>query len=105
MFEQSNGTNSLDTLMALGVNANAYTTNDHTAYLIECTENFYEALDEIMNYVQNPYFTDENVEKEKGIIGQEISMYDDYPEWKVYMNAMKCLYKANPVKIDIAGTK
>ena len=58
MFEQKNGTNSLDTLTALGVNANAYTTNNHTAYLFESTDNFYPALDELMDYVQNPYFTD-----------------------------------------------
>ena len=76
MFEQENGKNSLDVLTAIGVNANAYTTNNHTAYLYECTDNFYEALDEFMDYVQHPYFTDENVEKEKGIIGQEIMMYD-----------------------------
>ena len=104
MFEQSNGTNSLDTLMALGIDANAYTTNDHTAYLFECTEHFYEGLDELMDYVQNPYFTDENVEKEKGIIGQEINMYDDDPGWQLYMNALDCMYKENPIKIDIAGT-
>ena len=104
LFEQKNGTNSLDTLTALGVEANAYTTNDHTAYLFECTDNFYEALDEFMDYVQNPYFTDENVEKEKGIIGQEIMMYDDYPEWQVYLNAMKAMYHENPIKIDITGT-
>ena len=105
LFEQENGTNSLDTLTKLGVNANAYTTNDHTAYLFEATDNFYEALDELMDYVQHPYFTDENVEKEKGIIGQEIMMYDDSPEWVVYMNAVKCMYKNSPVRIDIAGTK
>ena len=104
LFEQENGTNSLDTLTALGVNANAYTTNDHTAYLYECTDHFYEALDEFMDYVQHPYFTDENVEKEKGIIGQEIMMYDDYPEWKVYLNALVCMYHNNPVKLDIAGS-
>ena len=104
MFEQENGTNSLDTLTKLGVNANAYTTTNHTAYLFECTENFYEALDELMDYLQHPYFTDENVEKEKGIIAQEINMYNDYPEWEVYMNAMKAMYHNNPVKIDIAGT-
>ncbi len=104
MFEQPNGTNSLDTLMALGIDANAYTTNDHTAYLLECTEHFYEGLDELMDYVQNPYFTDENVEKEKGIIGQEINMYDDEPGWQLYMNALNCMYKENPIKIDIAGT-
>ena len=104
MFEQENGTNSLDVLTSLGVNANAYTTNDHTAYLYECTDNFYEALDEFMDYIQHPYFTDENVEKEKGIIGQEISMYDDYPEWKVYLNALEAMYHNNPIKLDITGT-
>lgn len=104
MFEQENGTNSLDTLTALGVNANAYTTTDHTAYLFECTDNFIPALDELMNYVQNPYFTDDNVEKEKGIIGQEIRMYDDYPDWQVYMNAIQNMYKNNPINIDIAGS-
>ena len=104
MFEQESGVNSLDTLTALGVDANAYTTNDHTAYLFECTENFYPALDELMDYVQHPYFTDENVEKEKGIIGQEIMMYDDYPEWRVYLNALEAMYYEHPVKLDIAGT-
>ena len=104
MFEQESGINSLDTLTALGVEANAYTTNDHTAYLFECTENFYPALDELMDYVQHPYFTDENVEKEKGIIGQEIMMYDDYPEWKVYLNALEAMYHEHPVKLDITGT-
>lgn len=104
MFEQPDGTNSLDTLMALGLDANAYTTNDHTAYLFECTNNFYKGLDELMDYVQHPYFTDENVEKEKGIIGQEIKMYDDEPGWRLYMNAMDCMYKNNPIKLDIAGS-
>lgn len=104
MFEQENGRNSLDVLMSLGVDANAYTTNNHTAYLFETTNNFYEALDELMDYVQHPYFTDENVEKEKGIIAQEIGMYDDDPGWQLYMNALDCMYKENAVKIDIAGT-
>ena len=104
MFEQENGRNSLDVLSSLGVNANAFTTNTHTAYLYECTENFYEALDEFMDYVQHPYFTDENVEKEKGIIGQEIMMYDDYPAWKVYLNALEAMYHSHPVRLDITGT-
>ena len=104
MFEQENGKNSLDVLMALGIDANAYTTNDHTAYLFECSNKFYEGLDELMDYVQHPYFTDENVEKEKGIIAQEIKMYDDDPGWRMYINAMDCMYKNNPVKLDIAGT-
>ena len=106
LFEQSNGTNSLDVLSSMGVNANAYTTNNHTAYLFEDNNGkFYEAIDEFMNYVQNPYFTDENVEKERGIIEQEIMMYDDYPDWKVYMNAIKAMYHKNPINIDVAGTK
>lgn len=104
LFEQENGHNSLDVLSSLGVNANAYTTNNHTAYLYECTNNFYSALDEFMNYVQSPYFTDENVEKEKGIINQEIGMYDDQPDWKVYLNALETLYVNNKVKLDPAGT-
>lgn len=104
LFEQRTGRNSLDVLTEIGVNANAYTTNDHTAYLYECTDNFYEALDEFMDYVQNPYFTDENVEKEKGIIGQEIMMYDDYPDWKVYLNAIQAMYHKYPIRIDTAGT-
>ena len=105
MFEQRSGVNSLDTLSSLGVDANAFTTNTYTAYLYECTDNFYEALDEFMDYVQNPYYTAENVEKERGIIEQEISMYDDEPEWAMYMNALKLMYHKNPIRIDIAGTK
>ena len=58
-----------------------------------------------MDYVQNPYYTAENVEKERGIIEQEISMYDDEPEWAMYMNTMKLMYHKNPIRIDIAGTK
>ena len=106
MFEQPNGTNSLDTMMALGLDANAYTTNDNTAYLFECSEdeNFYKGLDELMDYVQSPYYTNENVEKEKGIIGQEIMMYDDDPGFQLYLNTLKCLYSKCPIRIDIAGS-
>ena len=104
MFENENGVDSLYKMMALGLDANAYTTNDHTAYLFGCTDNFYEGLDELMDFVQHPYFTDENVEKERGIIGQEIGRYDDEPSWELYVNAVDCLYKNNPIKLDIAGT-
>ena len=104
LFEQKNGENSLDVLSSLGVDANAYTTNNHTAYLFECTENFYEGLDELMDYVQNPYFTDENINKERGIIEQEIMMYKDYPEWELYMNALECMYNSHPIKLDVAGS-
>lgn len=104
MFEQESGVDALYSMMALGLNANAYTTSDHTAYLFECTDHFYEGLDILMDYVQHPYFTKENVEKEQGIIGQEITMYDDDPIWQCYINAMKCLYKNAPIRIDTAGT-
>ena len=104
MFEQESGVDALYSMMALGLNANAYTTFDHTAYLFECTDHFYEGLDILMDYVQHPYFTKENVEKEQGIIGQEIMMYDDDPVWQCYINAMKCLYKNSPIRIDTAGT-
>ena len=104
MFEQENGNNSLDVLSSMGINANAYTTNDYTAYLFGCTDHFYEGLDELLDYVQNPYFTDENVEKERGIITQEIQMYKDEPYTEVYMNAMRALYKNHPLRIDVAGT-
>lgn len=104
MFEQENGKNSLDVLSNLGVDANAYTTNDYTAYLIEGTNNFEEAFKELMNYVQHPYFTDENVKKEQGIIAQEINMYQDDPGTQVYMGALKCMYNNNPINIDIAGS-
>lgn len=104
MFEQADGTNSLDTLTALGVEANAYTTNDHTAYYFETIDNFEPAFKELLNYVFHPYYTDENVEKEKGIIAQEIKMYDDDPISKVFLNALQCMYNACPVRIDVAGT-
>lgn len=99
------GVNALDTLTRLGVDANAYTTSTYTTYLFECIDNFYEALDEYMDYVQNPYFTEENINKERGIIEQEISMYDDDPSQVIYMNLMRILYHNNPIKIDVAGTK
>ena len=104
MFEQSDGTNSLDTLTAMGVEANAYTTNDHTAYYFEAVDNFEPAFKELLNYVFNPYYTDQNVEKEKGIIDQEIGMYDDDAISKVFYNALECMYEKCPVRIDVAGT-
>ena len=104
MFEQADGTNSLDNLTAIGAEANAYTTNDHTAYYFETIENFEPAFCELLNYVFHPYYTDENVEKEKGIIAQEIKMYDDDPISKVFLNSLKCMYNSCPVRIDVAGT-
>lgn len=104
MFENESGIDSLMTLMSLGLDANAYTTNDHTAYLFSGTDNFYEGLDELMDYVQHPYYTDENVEKERPIISQEIGKYDDMPSWRLYINAVQNMYHNNTVRIDTAGT-
>lgn len=104
MFEQPDGGNAFDEFSKLGASANAFTNFTMTAYLFSATENFYESLDHLIKYVQTPYFTDENVEKEKGIIEQEIKMYDDDPNWNVYFNCLKAMYVNYPVNIDIAGT-
>lgn len=87
-----------------GASANAYTSFDMTCYLFSCTENVYESLEILLDFVQSPYFTEQTVQKEQGIIGQEIRMYDDDPQWRVMFNLLKALYHKHPVKIDIAGT-
>ena len=84
LFEEEDGVNALDKLSKLGANANAYTSFNHTAYLFSCTDKFEESFDALLSFVQNPYLTEENVEKEKGIIGQEIKMYDDDPDWQLF---------------------
>lgn len=93
-----------DKFSQLGSDVNAYTNFNQTAYLFNTTDNFYESLELLIKFVQNPYFTDENVEKEKGIIEQEIDMYKDNPGWRVFFNCLDGLYKEHPIKIDIAGT-
>ncbi len=87
-----------------GASANAYTSFEKTAYLFSCSQNFEESLNILLDFVQTPYFTDETVKKEQGIIGQEIKMYEDSPDWNVLFNLLKSLYHNHPVKIDIAGT-
>ena len=87
-----------------GASANAYTSFDKTAYLFSCTDNVYDSLEILLSFVQNPYFTEETVQKEQGIIGQEIRMYDDNAGWRVFFNMLGGLYHNHPVKIDIAGT-
>lgn len=87
-----------------GANANAYTSFDRTCYLFSCSENYKESLKILLNFVQSPYFTKETVDKEQGIIGQEIQMCNDNPGWKVFFNLLKCLHVNHPVRIDIAGT-
>lgn len=87
-----------------GANANAYTSFDKTCYLFSCTDNFDDSLRILLDFVKHPYFTQETVEKEQGIIGQEIKMYQDNPDWEVMFNLLRILYQKNPVRIDIAGT-
>jgi len=88
----------------LGADVNAFTSFNQTSYLFSTTENFTECLLELVNLVMEPFFTHENVEKEKGIIAQEIQMYQDSPNWKVFFNLLNALYINHPIKIDIAGT-
>lgn len=88
-----------------GAQANAYTSFDMTAYLFKGSENIETSLGYLLDFVQSPYFTAETVQKEQGIIGQEIRMYQDLPDWVVMFNLLKCLYRENPVRIDIAGTQ
>ena len=87
-----------------GASANAFTSFDKTAYLFSCTDNFAESLDILLDFVSRPYFTQQTVEKEQGIIGQEIKMFEDSPDWRVFFNLLGALYHHNPVRTDIAGT-
>ena len=104
MFDQPDGSNVFDKFSLYGGNANAFTSFNITAYLVSSTANFEENLATLLDYVQSPYYTDETVAKEQGIIGQEIRMYDDNPGWKLFFNYINCLYKEHPVKKEIAGT-
>ncbi len=103
LFEQKDGS-VMDKYSALGANPNAYTGFNQTVYLFSCTDTFNENFKLLLDFVQNPYLTEESVEKEKGIIAQEIKMYEDNPEWRVFFNLLRALYHNNSVKIDIAGT-
>ena len=103
LFEKE-GANALDLFSKMGVSSNAYTSFDQTVYFFETSEKFEESIAMLVKLIKEPYFTDENVQKEQGIIGQEISMYDDDPTFMVYFNALRAMYQKNPVRIDIAGT-
>jgi predicted Zn-dependent peptidase len=104
MFEQESNENIFQEFSRQGASANAFTSFTKTSYLFSCTENIEKNLSTLLNYVQSPYFTHENVEKEKGIIGQEIQMYEDNPEWRSFFGLIEAMYQNHPVKIDIAGT-
>ncbi|MCS7461830.1 insulinase family protein [Paenibacillus doosanensis] len=103
MFEEPTG-DIFAVFASQGASANAFTSFDRTTYLFSATEHIHDNLKTLLNFVQNPYFTDENVEKEKGIIGQEIKMYQDNADWRSYFGLIETMYHTHPVHIDIAGT-
>lgn len=103
LFESEDG-DAFTRYAKTGVSANAYTSFDATCYLFSGSDNIYEALEILLDFVQSPYFTEQTVQKEQGIIGQEIRMYDDDPQWRVLFNLLGALYQKHPVKTDIAGT-
>lgn len=104
MFESEDGHDSFEDFAEAGADANAYTSTDRTAYLFSCTDGFYRCLEILLKMVTTPVFTKENVNKEQGIIGQEIKMCLDRPSNALYYNLMKAMYKENPVNVQIAGT-
>ena len=103
MFESEEG-DAFARYAQTGASANAFTSFDKTSYLFACSDNFKESLEILLDVVTTPYFTPETVAKEQGIIGQEIRMYEDAPDWRVLFNLLEALYVKHPVKIDIAGT-
>ena len=104
MFEQPDGSDAFAEFSKTGADANAFTSFLTTAYLFSCTNGFYENLRHLLSFVQTPHFTEENVAKEQGIIGQEIRMYEDDPGWRSYFNVIEAMYHHNTVRRDIAGT-
>lgn len=103
MFDM-NGTDASDEFAKLGASTNAFTSSSRTAYLFSTTSNEYLCIELLLDFVQKLEITPESVEKEKGIIGQEIKMYDDDPDWRVYFGSIQNLYNLHPVAIDIAGS-
>lgn len=103
MFEKEDG-DVFQKFSEYGASANAFTSFTRTAYLFSSTDNIYKSTETLLNFVQEPYFTEATVNKEKGIIGQEITMYDDQPDWRLYFGTIENMYHHHPVKIDIAGT-
>ena len=103
LFESAEG-DAFTRYAETGASANAYTSFEKTCYLFSCTDKFDESFEILLDFVQDPYFTAQTVAKEQGIIGQEIKMYDDSPDWRVMFNMLQNMYRNHPVKIDIAGT-
>ena len=104
LFEAEDGSDAFNRFGAIGANANAYTSFDKTAYLFSCTDEFEQALEILLDFVTHPYFTEKTVQKEQGIIGQEINMCQDRPGNALFYSLMRALYEKHPLRIDIAGT-
>ncbi|MGI6014239.1 MAG: EF-P 5-aminopentanol modification-associated protein YfmH [Oscillospiraceae bacterium] len=104
MFDTPDGGNALTVLSARGASPNAFTSSGMTAYHFECTSDFEENLRTLLSFVSVPYFTEESIQKEQGIIGQEIRMVEDMPGHAIYYNLLKCLYQQNPVRESVAGS-
>jgi predicted Zn-dependent peptidase len=104
LFEDENGNDAFVLYAQYGGNANAFTSFVRTAYLFSCTNNFNENLEVLLDFVTHPYFSEQTVKKEQGIIGEEIKMYEDNPGWRVFFNMLGAMYVNNPVRRDIAGT-
>ena len=103
MFDTEDG-NALQQLSQNGAEPNAFTSNAMTGYYFDCTAHFEENLRILLSFVSVPYFTEESVEKERGIIGQEIRMVEDSPDWQVYERLLACLYRTSSARVPIAGT-
>ena len=104
MFEQEDGVDPFTYFSNSGTDSNASTSFDNTQYICYGTKNFSDNLRFLLSFVNNPYYTNDNVNKEKGIIAEEINMYNDIPDFKLEMKLRECLYKTHPRRIDIAGT-
>ena len=104
MFEQEDGTDPFTFFSESGTDSNASTSFDNTQYICSGTKKFKENLRYLLKFVNNPYFTDENVEKEKGIIAEEIKMYQDIPDYKLELKLRDSVYTNSSRRLDIAGT-
>lgn len=104
LFANEDGTDSFEKFSEFGASANAYTSNNVTAYLFSCTEQFDKSLEVLLDFVTHPYFTPESVEKERGIIAQELRMYEDNPGSCLFYNLLEAMYEKHSVRINVGGT-
>lgn len=104
LFEKKDH-DAFDVFGEYGADVNAFTSFTKTSFLFSTTQNLSKCLETLLDFVQEPYFSTQTVEKEKGIIGEEISMYDDDADWQLFFGILKNLYPKDPLSVDIAGTK